>query len=206
MLESALSAIANNPWQFGISLSAALAAGVGYAWHRADPDAAAKHRREPLTSPRKNQPMPATYVSLDGPPVDEYGRSAYEQLGPTAIRTATDQFYNGVQNNPRLIPYFRADRMEYLKRHLPLMIGQLLGGPVQYTDPLATLREQHANLRISPEAYSALIADLNTIFYRLQVPSDIRIFLLAKLIQVENLVICQELQTRPHRIQGGAPQ
>lgn len=192
MVESALSAIANHPWPSGITLVAGLTACVGYAWHKADPEPA-RHRRTSVTLPS------ARHVVLDRPPIDQHGRTAYEQLGPAAIRTITDQFYSGVQCNPKLARYFRAEKMEHLKRHLPLMIGQLLGGPVKYPDPVGALREHHYDLQISPEAYSALIADLNTIFYRLQVPYDIRVFLAAKLIQVENLIISPDVQARPRR-------
>lgn len=192
MLESAIATIANHPWPSGAALAVALAVSVGFGWHKADPGPA-RHRRTSVTLPS------ARHVALDRPPVDQHGRTAYEQLGPAAIRTITDQFYSGVQCNPKLARYFRAEKMEHLKRHLPLMIGQLLGGPVKYPDPITTLREVHYDLQISPEAYSALIADLNTIFYRLQVPYDIRIFLMAKLIQVENLIISPDVQARPRR-------
>lgn len=189
-----LSTIADHSWLFGVILCLALAVGVGIAWHMAEPGPARhRNRSEPVTVP------PVRQVVLDRPPIDEYGRTAYEQLGPAAIRTITDQFYSGVQNNPRLSGYFRAEKMEHLKRHLPLMIGQLLGGPVRYPNPTEALRQHHQNLHISPEAYSALIADLNTIFYRLHVPYDIRVFLAAKLIQVENLIIEPAMQARPRR-------
>lgn len=142
-------------------------------------------------------PAPGTYVSIVEPPHNELGVSAYHRLGSAAIRAATDQFYNRVQSDTSLAEFFPLDRMDHLKRHLPLLIGQLLGGPVKYANPVEILRDAHQPLGISPFAYSLLCAHLNTILYGLRVPHDIRIFLMAQLIKVEDLIIAEQLQPVP---------
>ncbi|MGK5677484.1 group I truncated hemoglobin [Actinoplanes sp. URMC 104] len=160
----------------------------------------AAHRRSTTVAIRtypnhaEPRPEPGTYVSITTPPVDADGRTPYQQLGPEALRAATDQFYSSVQADPLLAPYFPIEAMPHLKRHLPLLVGQLLGGPVHYEDPAGILRASHQPLGISPAAYSFLCAHLNTVLYRLRVPHEIRIFLAAQLMLVEDLIIAKELQ------------
>jgi truncated hemoglobin YjbI len=206
-------AVAAHPTIASFTIGGTLIAGAVALWRLADPSRA--HRRELAkrevaaagTNPRERRstnamslrsknrgPAPGTYVSLTEPPVDVDGRTAYEQLGIEAIRTATDRFYSSVQRDPKLAPFFPADRMDQLKRHLPLLVGQLLGGPVQYHNPAAALRESHQKLRITPATYSFLIAHLNTVLYELGVPQPIRIFLAGQLIMVEDLIIAEALQ------------
>lgn len=200
----AFAIMAQHPLAAGVTIAAGLLA-IPYAtWRILDPSRGdritARHsaeitpRREPTMSRRAN-PDPGTYVSLTEPPRTADGVVAYDQIGPAGIRTAVDRFYSNVQRDPVLAPYFPTDdRMIELKRHLPLLLGQLLGGPARYEDPLDTLKKAHQPLGISPIAYAMLSAHLGAVLYELKVPANIRIFLMAQLIMVEDLIVDEAQQ------------
>jgi truncated hemoglobin YjbI len=201
--QSGFDAMTSNPTATGILIGCAALAAVIAAWRYAnparteqpapEPTVTAGHRRSDQMR-TDNAPAPGTYVSITAPPINDQGVNAYDQLGAGVIRAATDQFYNSVQSDPRLAVYFPLDSIGHLKRHLPLLVGQLLGGPIHYENPVAALRDSHQKLGISPTAYSLLAAHLNTVLYNLRVSHEIRIFLMAQLIKVEDLVIAEALQ------------
>jgi hemoglobin len=75
-----------------------------------------------------------------------------------AIRAAVDEFYARVLADPLLAGYFASTDMVALRRHQVAMLSQATGGPRIYTG--ADMDQAHAGLRITDEAFSAVVGHL----------------------------------------------
>jgi hemoglobin len=90
--------------------------------------------------------------------------------GAPAVRTAVDQFYDRVLDDPALVGYFDGVDVDRVKDHQVLLIGSLLGGPETYTG--RTLEVAHRGLGITPEDYGKVGAHLVGVLESLGAPDD----------------------------------
>jgi hemoglobin len=92
--------------------------------------------------------------------VTETAASAYHSLGAeTGLRSAVDDFYDRVQADPSLAPYFTGVDMATLKRHQVAMLSAATGGPQKYTG--RDMASAHAGLAITDEAFDRVVGHLN---------------------------------------------
>ncbi|TNC42463.1 group I truncated hemoglobin [Mumia zhuanghuii] len=99
-------------------------------------------------------------------------QSPYARVGGgAAVRVVVDQFYERVLGDPTLAPYFAESDLANLKRHQVQLISHLLGGPVAYEG--RELRDAHAGLAITPEAYARVVEHLVGVLVEAGVPDDI---------------------------------
>lgn len=136
---------------------------------------------------QKNRPH-ARHV--DGVSTMSSPDSMYVRLGVRTIRVAVEQFYRRVLADSRTSVFFEnltPDGLERLKRHQVMLISQVLGGPVQYTD-MAVLTECHRSLRIGDDTYAFVVAHMYATLCSLQAPPDIIKHLLVTLEDVRPLI------------------
>lgn len=115
-------------------------------------------------------------------------KSLYERLGGSfAIAAVIDYFSDAVVKNPRVgqlsqNPYLREwstkmlGRLPGLKFMRTLWVCEVAGGPMKYagTKPGAThmgLENAHINLRISPEEFDEVAAELSRTLDHFKVPA-----------------------------------
>lgn len=91
--------------------------------------------------------------------------------GGPAVSAVVDRFYDLVLADAQLAPYFADTEMSSLKRHQVQLFSHLLGGPVEYEG--SELREAHAGMNISSEAYQRVVEHLVKALKEAQVPEDI---------------------------------
>jgi hemoglobin len=85
--------------------------------------------------------------------------SLYDRLGQdVGIRTAVDDFYQRVLDDPQLKPYFDGVDMNRLRGHQTKLLVQVTGGPVQYDG--RDLADAHRGLGITPEDFDRVVAHL----------------------------------------------
>ena len=95
----------------------------------------------------------------------------YERIGGApAVRTAVNQFYDRVLDDPALVGYFDGVDLDRVKDHQVLLIGSLLGGPEAYTG--RALEAAHRDLGITPEDYGKVGAHLVGVLEGLGAPGD----------------------------------
>ncbi|MBO9577519.1 MAG: group 1 truncated hemoglobin [Microbacteriaceae bacterium] len=95
--------------------------------------------------------------------------SIYDAIGGReAVRAAVDLFYVKVTGDPLLAPWFARSDMERLKAHQRRFIGAALGGPEAY-DGLP-MKQAHAPMRITDEAFDAVAGHLAATLAELGVP------------------------------------
>ncbi len=98
--------------------------------------------------------------------------SNYERVGGGgAVNAVVQRFYEKVLADSLLIPYFAGVDMARQRRHLALLVAQLLGGPAEYDG--RQLDEAHQGLRITDEAYDQVSAHLVSALQDFSVPDDI---------------------------------
>lgn len=86
--------------------------------------------------------------------------SVFEQLGgEPAIAAAVDAFYDRMLDDPLIAPWFDGMDMANLKAHQRAYLAVALGGPEEYDG--RSMRNAHAGLRITDEAYSRTIQHLS---------------------------------------------
>ena len=110
--------------------------------------------------------------------------------GGSAVRVVVDRFYELVIADPQLAPYFANTDLPTLKRHQVQLISHLLGGPAEYTG--RELRDAHAGLDITPEAYALVTKHLVAALTEAGVPEDIIATLGGTLVAVEPDIVSQE--------------
>ena len=82
--------------------------------------------------------------------------SIYEQLGQeNGIRTAVDDFYGRVLDDPELKPYFDGVDMARLRSHQALLLIQVTGGPAVYEG--RDLAAAHRGLSITSADYERVV-------------------------------------------------
>ena len=74
--------------------------------------------------------------------------------GPAAVARLIDAFYDRVERDELLSPFFPGGVSEQHRRYVTLWWTEVLGGPAEYTDRLggyARMLAHHRNLAITPE-------------------------------------------------------
>ena len=90
----------------------------------------------------------------------ETAASAYDSLGAeTGLRSAVDDFYDRIQADPSLAPYFTGVDMPTLKRHQVAMLSAATDGLQKYTG--RDMAAAHAGLAITNEAFDRVVGHLN---------------------------------------------
>ncbi|WP_262849736.1 group I truncated hemoglobin [Mumia quercus] len=118
-------------------------------------------------------------------------QSPYARVGGgAAVRVVVDRFYERVMADPTLAPYFTDSDLTNLKRHQVQLISHLLGGPVSYEG--RELRDAHAGLDITPEAYGRVVEHLVGVLVEAGVPDDILASLGETLTAVQPDIVSQQ--------------
>lgn len=98
--------------------------------------------------------------------------SKYERVGGGgAVNAVVQRFYEKVLDDSLLTPYFVGVDMARQRRHLALLVAQLLDGPAEYDG--RELDEAHRGLHITDEAYDQVTAHLVSSLQDFSVPDDI---------------------------------
>lgn len=100
------------------------------------------------------------------------GATLYERAGGAAgLRAVVDRFYAAVLADAELAPYFEGVDMARQRRHLALLVGQLLGGPRSYDG--RDLATAHGHLHVTDAAYDRVVHHLGATLHDLAVPGDV---------------------------------
>ena len=93
----------------------------------------------------------------------------YDEIGgEAAVSAAVEIFYGKVLDDPSLAGYFDRVDMADLQTHQRDFIGAALGGPVSYEG--RSMKEAHAGLGITDEAFDAVVGHLGDTLTDLGVP------------------------------------
>jgi hemoglobin len=85
--------------------------------------------------------------------------SLYERLGQeVGIRTAVDDFYVRLVEDPQLAHFFTGIDLPRLRRHQTALLVQVTGGPVGYSG--RELAASHAGLDITPADFDRVVGHL----------------------------------------------
>lgn len=140
-----------------------------------------------LGGPSLAGPTIITASAITGSNLGPDGRTAYQHVGPDAVRIAVDQFYRRITADPDLTPYFEGVDMERLRRHQALFIGQLWGGPVHFE--LERLASAHTHLNIGRHHYWRAVGHLMNVITELEVPDWVCLFTMGALYDVQAMII-----------------
>jgi hemoglobin len=89
-------------------------------------------------------------------------RTPSERLGGAAvIRTAVDELYRRVVDDPELSPYFASADLAEIKDHQVRLLGSVLGGPQVYGG--RALGAAHRGLGITDRHYDRVVAHLTAV-------------------------------------------
>ncbi|WP_029138458.1 group I truncated hemoglobin [Nakamurella lactea] len=98
--------------------------------------------------------------------------SDYERVGGgRAVTTVVARFYELVQADRRLAPFFADVDMVRLKRHQAALVIQVLGGPAGYEG--RELAAAHRDLGIGQADFDRVVGHLVTALQEADVPDDI---------------------------------
>jgi hemoglobin len=93
----------------------------------------------------------------------------YDEIGGApSVSLAVDALYERILADPGLVGYFEGVDVGRVKGHQRLFIGAALGGPEQYAG--RDMGAAHAGLRISDEAFDAVVGHLVAVLTDLGVP------------------------------------
>jgi hemoglobin len=93
----------------------------------------------------------------------------YDEIGGgDAVSAAVEIFYGKVLDDPSLAGYFDRVDMADLQAHQRDFIGAALGGPVSYEG--RSMKEAHAGLGVTSEAFDAVVGHLGDTLTDLGVP------------------------------------
>lgn len=99
--------------------------------------------------------MPNDATTNNG--VDE--TSDYARVGGgRAVSQVVDRFYERLQADQRLAPFFVGVDMNRLKRHQVLLVSQVMGGPADYDG--RDLRSAHQGLGITSSDFGLVVSYL----------------------------------------------
>jgi hemoglobin len=105
-------------------------------------------------------------------------QTVYEAAGGMAFFEAlVDRFYDGVANDPVLLPlYPEPDDLTGARHRLTLFLAQYWGGPTTYSDERGhpRLRMRHVPFAIGPEARDHWVAQMQTALDALAPPPELR--------------------------------
>jgi hemoglobin len=97
--------------------------------------------------------------------------SLYDRLGrDVGIRTAVDEFYRRLLDDPQLKQYFDGVDLNRLRGHQAKLLIQVTGGPVEYDG--RELAEAHDGLAITEEDFDRVVAHLASTLIDLGVSGD----------------------------------
>jgi hemoglobin len=114
----------------------------------------------------------------------------YDQIGGApSFTAAVDDFYVRVLEDPDLRSYFDGIEMARLKAHQRAFLAAALGGPEQYEG--RSMREAHAALAVTPEAFAKVVAHLVATLKKLGVDGDTIAAIGAKLAPLEDDIVAQ---------------
>tara|TARA_B100000902_G_scaffold386397_1_gene429012 strand:+ start:945 stop:1331 length:387 start_codon:yes stop_codon:yes gene_type:complete len=85
----------------------------------------------------------------------EQERSLYESIGgASTFDLLVKRFYQGVKQDPILLPMYPEDDLEGASRRLSTFLQQYFGGPSTYSETRGhpALRRRHARFKVNPEA------------------------------------------------------
>jgi hemoglobin len=109
--------------------------------------------------------------------VNEQQVSVYDRLGGmTFFEALVDRFYEGVANDPVLLPlYPEPDDLAPARRRLTLFLAQYWGGPSDYSDERGhpRLRMRHAPFSIGGEERDRWLVHMRAAVASLDPPPDI---------------------------------
>jgi hemoglobin len=115
----------------------------------------------PAATPRPVQvPEP---VMMPVPTTGAPAPSMYERVGGMPFFEAlVDRFYEGVANDPLLLPMYPAEELDGARRRLTLFLAQYWGGPATYSEQRGhpRLRMRHARFAIDPAARDAWLTHM----------------------------------------------
>jgi hemoglobin len=93
----------------------------------------------------------------------------YDEIGgAAAVAAAVDDFYVRVLGDAALAPYFEGVEIGRLKAHQRSFIAAALGGPEIYAG--RSMRDAHALLAITPDAFDRVVGHLVATLEGLGVP------------------------------------
>jgi hemoglobin len=96
----------------------------------------------------------------------------YDEIGgATGVATAVDDFYARVLRDPEVGHYFDGIAMPRQIMHLRAFLAAALGGPELFSG--RGLDAAHADLRITPEAFDAVVEHLAVTLHDLGTSDDI---------------------------------
>lgn len=115
-------------------------------------------------------------------------KSLYERLGGIfAVAAVVDYFSDQLLKNPKIVDANPAlkewhtvkyhERMPGLKFLRTLWVASVAGGPFQYTGE--ELRDAHVDLRITPEVFDEVVAELGKALDHFKVPQGEKVEVLA---------------------------
>ncbi|MGD9694861.1 MAG: group 1 truncated hemoglobin [Thermoleophilia bacterium] len=97
--------------------------------------------------------------------------SIYDEIGGAeAVRAAVDDFYVRVLGDPTLEGYFEGRDINRLKSHQRAFIAAAVGGPEIYAG--RSMKEAHAGLDITSEAFDRVVEHLVATLDGLGVPAE----------------------------------
>jgi len=83
----------------------------------------------------------------------------YDRIGgEKAIAAMVDRFYDRLQDQPELVPYFKGVAMDKLRRMQVEFFSAALGGPVQYSG--RPVYHAHQGLRITRAEFQLFVEQL----------------------------------------------
>ncbi len=98
--------------------------------------------------------------------------SVYDEIGGApAVKAAVTVFYDRVTADPELAQWFEGVDLRRLKAHQRAFLASALGGPELFSG--RGLDAAHADLRITPEAFDAVVEHLAVTLHDLGASDDI---------------------------------
>lgn len=98
--------------------------------------------------------------------------SIYDQIGGSpAVKAAVTVFYDRVTVDPLLSQWFAGVDLDRLKGHQRAFLAAALGGPELFSG--RGLDAAHAELKITPEAFDAVVEHLAATLHDLGVADDV---------------------------------
>lgn len=114
--------------------------------------------------------------------------SLYDQFGQKAGITAlVSTFFGNVAADRRINYYFAQTNIPALAAAFAAQLGQATGGPERYDGP--NMREAHAGLGVTQEAFNAVVEDLMSAMNSRNIPISAQHALLAMLAPMERDIV-----------------
>lgn len=95
----------------------------------------------------------------------EEERTLYERIGgELSFDLLASRFYQGVKQDPVLLPMYPEDDLDGASKRLSTFLQQYFGGPSTYSQTRGhpALRMRHAQFKVNPEARERWLAAMNS--------------------------------------------